>query len=900
MQLAKTNKLQYLSNESIKSVTKKLDLGYRYQFNMLSNKFTKDEVITQLENLFKANKLQYLAKKAVGTMDPEIIEELSNNCLLCIAKCGLTSKQAEQLTKEQFELIYKDDKSNIKPEMINGLNPDIIAKNENFLKNITSEQAENLNKKQVEAIKKNGKFDILPDNVLSIVAKKMENQLSELDTDTLTRIVKSKNEDTPIPDSKPRLNEFNTAIEFRGTLKDEEDLRSHIKGFVNSEIWLDLREFCFFQSESADQKSTIYKILNEEITSKLNDNIYALTDKVQLLLTAIMLAPNNKELCDNYKKFEETLDLLIKEPPKSIDEYFTKFDLYTSLLKDKSLNMNVRERIFEEQKKLIKEDFVYEFFDKVGRNSLDNFTRQKIVEMYLNGLNLKLEKSEIDLKKFEKELSYNEANNLSKDEKECEEFLKKIKYYEPDLESKLRQVVRDGIDVFFKTAIAYLIAKTAIKNGSTIVKIAGGAAAAYQIYGAYETADNAIKIAQYSDPFVKAAIHKKEKKDKIDRDKGLVDNVREAINHTKETTSHIIFGGRRKKSNKIPKESLTEEQRMERAKIAQNELLDAAMKKQLDSLKNRDKKNKYKRVSELLEKNKGESILEKKREQLIQDDIEIRKKALELVRSEKTNNLYKKEEYSDYEDKGILYKIRSNIGKIMNGVAEGALDVVSDYSGDAYKNSATGEIDEEKIRIEEAKYRVFAEEIAKIEIEYKEGLKKIDHRERHRLVSMNKSDKKKFEEFRKNVKNIKSNIDKKREGFRLEEPKKPDETKEVNKFEPEKRRELVEVKETNEFKPEEHKKPDETEYNSKNTLEEYESIDISDCDDLSLPDDADMSDSDLFLSEDNSQDNSLLTLKSNNWTERFGKGGKGQTSKTFMEKINEQSKGEQSLNRQFS
>lgn len=208
-------------------------------------------------------------------------------------------------------------------------------------------------------------------------------------------------------------------------------------------------------------------------------------------------------------------------------------------------------------------------------------------------------------------------------------------------------------------------------------------------------------------------------------------------------------------------------------------MVNEGLEKQLNNLKEEEKEFKYGRIKKEWEKNsKDKSDLEKKRERLIENDNRIRKKALELAKDKKIDKLL--ETYPDFKKKSVISRIKDTLSQISNGFAEGVLDTINKYGGDAFKELANEEKNEKEIVISEASCRIFMDEMSKINEEYNKGLTKVDRRKYHRLASMNKNDKEKFEEFKKNIKENKSHIDKeKRKLFKIE------------------------------FKPEEHKKSDE-------------------------------------------------------------------------------------------
>ena len=77
MQLAKDNRLQYLSNEVIKSLElQSLNLYHKYSVNITSDRLTEGELKAQLNSLIEAEKLQYLPKEIIGTITDEIIKGL--------------------------------------------------------------------------------------------------------------------------------------------------------------------------------------------------------------------------------------------------------------------------------------------------------------------------------------------------------------------------------------------------------------------------------------------------------------------------------------------------------------------------------------------------------------------------------------------------------------------------------------------------------------------------------------------------------------------------------------------------------------------------------------------------------------------------------------------------------
>ena len=392
MQLAKDNRLQYLSNEVIKSLElQSLNLYHKYSVNITSDRLTEGELKAQLNSLIEAEKLQYLPKEIIGTitdeiikglgadfikqlsaetldylatvkgdgliitnqkicaidinlvpidkfevlspetikalsveqikaldtnhlsalkkkldlinalvnnfaaisdvkqfgieqfktlcdvgkfkyLKPEIIEQIPNDYLVYAVERGLTNEQASHLNKEQFELIFNQNRGNIIiPEIIPSLRADVISANQEFLKNLTVEQAENLTAEQVKSIQKNGLLNILSDDVLFSVVNKIKDNLKELDEDVLTRVARNKsiNSQILILDSEPVLTNF--SVDFKSEenqIFNIKDIGATIKKRIEDEDWERLSSDCFFWCKDKKQKSEIYEILKEEINSQ--------------------------------------------------------------------------------------------------------------------------------------------------------------------------------------------------------------------------------------------------------------------------------------------------------------------------------------------------------------------------------------------------------------------------------------------------------------------------------------------------------------------------------------------------------------------------------------------------------------------------------------------------------
>ncbi len=891
MQLAKANRLQYLSEESLEFVTKKLNLYHRYGVNVASSRLTESELKTQLTSLIETGKLGHLAKEAIGkitdeimvsfgndfvkqlpaeTIDylatvkgdgtvlanmklcaldinsllveefkklktetiavltskqisdldgghllvlkenpllinslgenfsiikdvagididslneatlryvtneqleqfgieqfrllcdtnksqyliPQIIRQIPDEYLLYLTKHGLTKDQAMFLNEEQFGLI----RNSLKPEIISVINANIIAKNQEFLKNLTVEQAENLTEEQARAIQGNDMLSVIPDNVLFFITSKIKNRLSDLNENTLDRIARNRNEDIPMLDSDPKLTGFNIDIKFdRNDEFDIESIRSTIKTRIEKEDWVNLRDNCFYWIKNNEQKSTVYKILNEEMNSRPT-TVYGLTDKIQLLLATIPLSPDNKQLTTNYQNLEKTVVSLINEPSYTVDEYLTKSDLYSSLANNSNLDLEFREMICQEQIKLMEEDFVNKFYSKSGRNSLYDSIREEISKSYLNYANLLIEKYSIDTDKFARGLTKDEEINLKPKEREYLDCVKKIYEYTPDLENKVRYWTATGTRLVAKAAATYFAAKAAVNSSSRAVSAVAGVGAAAVGVSAVSDAADVIEVVNTVNN--RNEVHTNARNGKI----GILNRIKRFFGRAKNKV--MVFFNLKKNEFSIKNLSKPSEKR---AKTYQKGTVNEQKQKLTADLENkiRDEED---RMSEHLKKNEEKS----RQSQLVEDNIEIRTEAIKLIAQKKAIAL--KEKYPEFQEKEGITGIFSNlvnIGKsILNGVISGVLDTASlGYGGNAYKQLVDGKSDEEKAKIE-SRLMEFQKGVNEIDEWLVKELNDLRHEECIRLASMNEDDKQKLIEFEEIVNMRKEEIDQEMGIFKPEE-----------------------------------------------------------------------------------------------------------------------------------
>lgn len=881
MQLAKANRLQYLSEESLEFVTKKLNLYHRYGVNIASSRLTESELKTQLTSLIETGKLGHLAKEAIGTITnevilifgndflkqllaetidhlatvekicaldinllpveefkklktetiavltskqiggldedhllvlkenpllinslgknfsiikdvtgidinslneatlrfvtneqleqfgiekfkllcdtnksqyliPQIVRQIPDEYLLYLTEYGLTKDQAMFLNERQFGLI----RNSIKPEIISAINANIIAKDQEFLKNLTVEQAENLTEEQARAIQGNDMLSVIPDNVLFFITSKIKNRLSDLNENTLDRIARNRNEDIPMLDSDPKLTGFETTIDFGNNEFNEKNIKATIKDRIKNENWKELKDNCFYWVKNKEQKSIVYKILNEEMNSRPT-TVYGLTDKIQLLLATIPLSPDNKQLTTNYQNLEKTIISLINEPSYTVDEYLTKSDLYSSLIENNSLNIDLREMICREQVKLMERDFVDKFYTISGRNSLYSDLREEISKAYLNYANILVEKYGIDTDKFAKELTEDEEINLRPEERKYLDCIAKIYTYTPDLENKVRYWAATATRLLGKAVLTCVAAKAAVNSGSKLISLGTGlGATAIAIDGVNDVIDVADQKSAFSDwKQGEKKLHKKERKGEI----GILKKVRRFFGRVKNKIM-VSLGF---KKNKFSIKKLPESPE-KMAKSYLTKTIEKQKQRQLTVLDEKVKEKEESMLKYLKNKEKSKQI------QLIEDNIEIRIRALKIIANKKAMAL--ENEYPEFKEKGFFSKFVDISKNILNGSIEGFLDTVTlGCGGDIYKQIVNGVGDEKEKARRESRLAEFRKKSIEINEWLVKELDNLRHERCQRLASANEIDKQKFEELEANINAKKEEINQEMGIFKPEE-----------------------------------------------------------------------------------------------------------------------------------
>lgn len=802
IQLARNNKLQYLSDIQLKNLNN-LDLYNKYDINKLSGNLTEDQVKTQLKSLIESDKLQYLPKEVIGTMTdkiikdsgedfikqlsvetldylstingdgaviankkicaidlnsidikkfkqlkPETIKNFSSEQIGNLDKIHLmeilpkmTKEQAKNISLEQFDTIYKEDKNYITSEIIAGLDPKIICEQDEFLKNLTKEQAKSLSMESVTQLAYNNKLSLLKDNILFIIASehfKDKNELKKLDIDTLTRISRyeSKIKDLPLLDTNPVLTDFDTNFksEEKETVFNVKNIKALMRDRIKNEEWEKLRNDCLYFCNNKEQKEEIYSLLQNEINLK-ETNLYGIIDKIQLLLISMLLVKDSKLLNSDYEKFEDNTRLLVDEPCYTVDEYFSKSDLFSSLISNENVNIDLREKLCKEQIKLMEKNFVNDFYTKSGKNSLNSNVKDEISKAYLNYATILVERNKINTSKFEKQLSDEDVRNLNSEEIKYYNCIKKVYEYTPDLESKIRYWTATGTRLATKAIATFFTAKAAISSKSRIVSLGAGVGAVATGVSTISDTSNVVEQFFTLDLGNRKEIHKKERNGKLSLFKKFTRNLKKIFNKFKN-----IFIVKNNFFN-IKKLNTNQESRAK-------EYLDNNLK----NIKNQEMLKLKKQLNEK-EKNMLEKLLKKdeksKQLQLIKDSMNLQTNALKIKNQKKVIEL--KKEYPEFmEDRGILgiFSKLKNIGKsILNGAMEGFLDTATlGYGGDVYKKLTEGKTDEEKIKIE-SRLISFQKKVSDLDKELVNELNDLQHRTFCRLASANKQDGQKLQEF---------------------------------------------------------------------------------------------------------------------------------------------------------
>lgn len=77
------------------------------------------------------------------------------------------------------------------------------------------------------------------------------------------------------------------------------------------------------------------------------------------------LTQDDKQSNSDYQDLEKTIELLVNEPCYTVDEYFSKSDLFTSIINNNDIDTELREIICQEQIKFMENDFVKNFIQNL-------------------------------------------------------------------------------------------------------------------------------------------------------------------------------------------------------------------------------------------------------------------------------------------------------------------------------------------------------------------------------------------------------------------------------------------------------------------------------------------------------------------------------------------------------
>ncbi len=732
------NRLQYLPNDVLKELNEeKLNFSYKYSMNFISNRPVFDIIKTQIESLDNKNKLHFLNKNIMQSIanDKYLVEIVTN---------------FSNFNLEQFKLFKKNFKY-IKPEVIATISPENLNNLENStFKLFTNQQLQYLTSDQLNFLIKNDKIKFFDSDLIKYIDEKTitniktfsieylatvnQNILNALNDKILNFIAEEK---TDFINTKIEERQSIIAEDIKNILKKDtkifsfEDINFAIDNFLRNEDYVNMLNYCFDMSRNNVYKQYLKTILVDKINICEKDNIYGNIDKIEMLKTLVLIENNKNYNREYYFDLVNSIKNLSKIKPRTIDGYISRANTFSKLIQENNFDLDFQEKIAEENLKNIK-NCIKSNYSLSERKSIDTHLKELKAKALMEYANILAKKYNINPDKF-KYINDNDKSFLTKNEAIYYKSIEKAIELKPDIESTVKSWATPILKITVKGIITYM--GTKISNGKTsaIIGTIGAAAIANDIKNEFDKKNYFLNPIKY---------HKKEKNRKenifVKSFRKIKDNVANAIFYPfNRIKSFFIKNNDLKGFDRKENEKSLEVQN----NIFKNNIFNNSFNTAIEQKICEHNEVKSKLQDKLINNNRTRQSI------LINNYINLKKKALEIQTQRKIENLYIEYPQFRKEDKIFNYFInfKNTITGITKGLFSSFVDVTTFGVGsDFYQKYVTDKNGDEKIK-NELELKTFQNKVNQINKNYFTKLNEINQEECKKLSSLNNEDKVNFD-----------------------------------------------------------------------------------------------------------------------------------------------------------
>ena len=190
------------------------------------------------------------------------------------------------------------------------------------------------------------------------------------------------------------------------------NIGKEIENYLQKENYLELRNYCYECTKDEVSKAIMVKHLNL-IYKEGTNNIYALIDKYEILKILMFIDQNNYAYYFN--KIYNILKKINNEQNLSMDEYFTRINKFSEIVKSRILGIDLSEELAEENLRHIK-NFIDTFYKGKEKDAVHPYLKEKHVEIILDYSKVIVEKYKNDINEEEIIRKLKELKELKEDE----------------------------------------------------------------------------------------------------------------------------------------------------------------------------------------------------------------------------------------------------------------------------------------------------------------------------------------------------------------------------------------------------------------------------------------------------------------------------------------------------